>query len=185
MPSFVSVNPEAFGAAAQDLTGIGSAIRSANAVAAVSTTQVAAAAQDEVSAAIAGVFANCAQEYQGLIARAGLFHDGFVQALDTGAGAYEATETANAAQTSITNVAGARQTVSADVVSAERAVATEVVYTEQTARADAFRVGGLAKNFAVNADPTLSADVVDVGDALYQRTFLHRAAAFLKNGIFG
>jgi hypothetical protein len=180
--SFVSLSPQSLVAASQDLTGIGSAIRSANAAAAVSTTQVAAAGQDAVSAAVTGVFGSYAQQYRAVIAQAGLYHDQFVQALSTGAGAYEATETANAAQTSITNAAGAEQTLSADVVSAQRTFATEVVYTEQTLRADAFRIGGLAKSFDVNADQILSADG---GDALYQRTLLHRAAVFLKNGIFG
>jgi hypothetical protein len=95
MSSFVSVSPQTVVAASQDLLGIGSAIRSSNAAAAASTTQVAAAAQDEVSAAITGVFGSYAQQYQALIAQAGRFHDQFVQALSTGAGAYAATEAAN------------------------------------------------------------------------------------------
>ena len=94
--SFVSANLEAFGPAAQDLTGIGSAIRSASSAAAVSTTQVAAAAQDEVSAAISGAFGSYAQQYQALIGQAGLFHEQLVQTLNIGAEAYKATEAANA-----------------------------------------------------------------------------------------
>jgi hypothetical protein len=96
--SFVSVNPEAFGSAAQDLTGIGSAIRSANTAAAASTTQVAAAAQDEVSTAIAGVFGSVGQQYQALIGQAEQFHEQFVQALTSSAGTYAATEAANASR---------------------------------------------------------------------------------------
>jgi hypothetical protein len=96
--SFVSVHPEAFGVAAQDLTGIGSAIRSANTAAAASTTQVAAAAQDEVSAAIAGVFGSVGQQYQTLIGQAEQFHSRFVQALTSSAGAYATTEAANASR---------------------------------------------------------------------------------------
>jgi hypothetical protein len=93
--SFVSVNPEAFGAAAQDLTGIGSAIKSANTTAASSTTQVAAAAEDEVSAAIAGVFGRVGQQYQALMAQAGQFHEQFVGQLNAGAGSYIDTELTN------------------------------------------------------------------------------------------
>ncbi|WP_140032032.1 PE family protein, partial [Mycobacterium tuberculosis] len=47
------VAPELVAAAAADLTGIGQAISAANAAAAGPTTQVLAAAGDEVSAAIA------------------------------------------------------------------------------------------------------------------------------------
>jgi DNA-binding SARP family transcriptional activator len=93
--SFVIFNPEAVSAAAQDLTGIGSAIQSANAAAAASTSQVAAAAQDEVSTAIAGVFGDYAQEYQALLTQAEQFHDEFVETLTTSAEAYLATEAAN------------------------------------------------------------------------------------------
>ena len=92
--SYVVASPEAFAAASQDLTSIGSAVRAA--AAAGPTTQVVAAAQDEVSTAIAGVFGNYTQQYQTLIAQAGQFHDQFVQALTTSAGAYAATEAANA-----------------------------------------------------------------------------------------
>jgi hypothetical protein len=93
--SFMSVNPEALGPAAQNLSGIGSAIRSANTTAGVSTTQVAAAAQDEVSAAIAGAFGSYGQQYQALITQAGQFHDRFVGLLNAGAGSYASTEAAN------------------------------------------------------------------------------------------
>jgi hypothetical protein len=48
MSSVVVATPEAFAAASQDLTGIGAAIRAANAAA--PTTGIAAAAHDEVSA---------------------------------------------------------------------------------------------------------------------------------------
>lgn len=97
MSSFVVGSFEGMAGAARDLTGIGSAIKSANAAATVSTTQVAPAATDDVSAAIAEVFGGYAQQYQAVMARAGLFHDQFVQRLSTGAGTYAATEAANAA----------------------------------------------------------------------------------------
>ena len=58
--------------------------------------RVAAAAQDEVSAAISALFGGYGQEFQAAGAQATLFHDRFVQALSSGAGAYAAAEAANA-----------------------------------------------------------------------------------------
>lgn len=55
MSSFMNVVPEALTTPASDLTGIGSAIGLANASTAAQTTQVAVAAQDEMSAAIAAL----------------------------------------------------------------------------------------------------------------------------------
>jgi hypothetical protein len=95
--SFVSAVPEALASASGDLTGIGSAIRAASAAALGSTTQVAAAAQDEVSVAISGLFGSYAQDYQAVIGQATLFHEQFAQALSTGGGIYAAAESANAA----------------------------------------------------------------------------------------
>ena len=56
MAPFVFASPEDLASASRDLTSIGSALRSATAAAEPSTTWVAAAAQDEVSAAIAALF---------------------------------------------------------------------------------------------------------------------------------
>jgi hypothetical protein len=53
------------------------------------------------------------QQYQALIAQAGLFHDQFAQALNTGAGAYAATKAANASPL---------QTVEAAISQQEQAV---------------------------------------------------------------
>jgi len=58
---------------------------------------VLAAGGDEVSAAVASLFAGHAQAYQGLSAQAAAFHQRFVQALSSGAGSYAATEAPNAA----------------------------------------------------------------------------------------
>ena len=54
--SFVVAVPEVLGTAATDLTSLGSTLSEANAAAATQTTGVLAAAEDEVSAAIAAVF---------------------------------------------------------------------------------------------------------------------------------
>ena len=76
--SYVIAAPEALVAAASNVAGIGSTIGAANAAAATSTTEVIAAAGDEVSAAIASLFSSHAQDYQALSAQATAFHTQFV-----------------------------------------------------------------------------------------------------------
>ncbi|OBI91791.1 PE family protein [Mycobacterium sp. 1245805.9] len=97
--SFVIAQPELVEAAAQNLAGIRSALGEASAAAAGSTTGVVAAAQDEVSGAVAALFDNFGQEYQAINARAQAFHAQFVNLMNAGAGAYLSTEAANAEQT--------------------------------------------------------------------------------------
>jgi hypothetical protein len=92
--SFVIATPDALAVAAQNLTGLGSAIREAHAAAAGSTTVV-AAAQDEVSVAIAEVFGRFAQGYHALAAQAAAFQDQFTGNLLAGGNSYAATEAAN------------------------------------------------------------------------------------------
>src|ERR1700677_3342183 len=96
MSSFVNVVPEAMATASSDLTGIGRVISEANAAAAVPTTQVLAAAHDEVSLAISSLFGNYAHEFQALSAQASAFHTQFVQTLSGAAGSYASAEAANA-----------------------------------------------------------------------------------------
>ena len=106
--SSLAVSPEAFTPAAHGLTEIWSAIRSANVAAAPSTTGVVAAAQDEVSAAIAALFGAHGQQYQSAVGRAAAFHDQFVSLLNASAGSYASAEAAN---TSPFTGAGAHATV--------------------------------------------------------------------------
>jgi hypothetical protein len=94
--SYVIAAPEMMTSAATDLASIGSNLRAANAAAAAPTTGVLAAAEDEVSAAIAAVFSAHGEGFQALGAQAAAFHDQFVRALSAGAGMYAATEAANA-----------------------------------------------------------------------------------------
>jgi PE family len=82
----LAVAPEFLASAATDLSNIGSTLRGATASAAIPTTGVLAAAEDEVSAAIAAVFSAHGQGFQALGAQAAAFHDQFVQAM-SGAGA--------------------------------------------------------------------------------------------------
>lgn len=95
--SLLVAAPEIVDAAASDLAGLGSTIKSAVATAAGPTTEVLAPAGDEVSAAIAKLFGGHGQWYQALSARAAAFHDQFVQALSAGSASYAAAEAANAA----------------------------------------------------------------------------------------
>ena len=94
--SYVITAPEVLAAAAAEVAGIGSSLNGANAAATARTTAVVAAAEDEVSAAIASLFSGHGQQFQALSARAAAFHAQFVQALDGAGGAYAAAEAANA-----------------------------------------------------------------------------------------
>ncbi|MBL7659838.1 PE family protein, partial [Escherichia coli] len=90
--SFVFAVPEMVAATASDLASLGAALSEATAAAAIPTTQVLAAAADEVSAAVAALFGAHGQTYQVLSAQAAAFHSQFVQALSGGAQAYAAAE---------------------------------------------------------------------------------------------
>ncbi|KAF3417715.1 PE family protein, partial [Mycobacterium tuberculosis variant bovis] len=96
--SFVLIAPEFVTAAAGDLTNLGSSISAANASAASATTQVLAAGADEVSARIAALFGGFGLEYQAISAQVAAYHQRFVQASSTGAGAYASAEATAAEQ---------------------------------------------------------------------------------------
>jgi hypothetical protein len=88
--------PQLITTAATDVADIRSAIGAAKAAAAGPTTGLAAAAADEVSAATAKLFGAYAQEYQSVLAQAGVFHEEFAAALASAGNAYAAAEAANA-----------------------------------------------------------------------------------------
>ncbi|WP_078730491.1 PE family protein, partial [Mycobacterium tuberculosis] len=92
--SLVIATPQLLATAALDLASIGSQVSAANAAAAMPTTEVVAAAADEVSAAIAGLFGAHARQYQALSVQVAAFHEQFVQALTAAAGRYASTEAA-------------------------------------------------------------------------------------------
>ena len=94
--SLLVVAPELVESAAADLASIRSALDSAHAAAAAPTTGLMAAGADEVSTAIAALFAGHGQEFQALSAQASSFHQQLVQSLTSGAGSYLATEAASA-----------------------------------------------------------------------------------------
>lgn len=97
--AFVIAAPDLVESAATDLAGIRSSLAEAASTAALPTTGIASAAQDEVSIAVATLFGNVGNEFQALNAQAQLFHAQFVQLMSSGAGAYAAAEIVNAGQT--------------------------------------------------------------------------------------
>src|ERR1700678_377791 len=94
--SFVIAAPELVQDAAQNLASIRSSLAQASSAAAGPTTGIAAAAQDEGSVAIASLFGNFGQEFQGLSAQAQGFHAQFVTAMHGSAAAYAGAEAAAA-----------------------------------------------------------------------------------------
>jgi PE family len=95
--STLIATPELITTAAKDLSNIGSTLSAAKSAAAAPTTGVLAAAEDEVSAAIAAMFSAHGRDFQALGAQAAAFHDRFVQTLTAGAGSYVGSEAANVA----------------------------------------------------------------------------------------
>ena len=93
--SFLFSTPDLMAVAASDLADIGSAVSVADVSAAARTTALVVAGEDEVSAAIAGLFSSHAREYQALSSQVAVFHERFVQALSAGASAYATAEAAN------------------------------------------------------------------------------------------
>ncbi|CAM4446811.1 PPE-repeat proteins [Mycobacterium basiliense] len=96
--SYLAAAPQALMAAASDVAGIGSTISAANAAAAVPTSEVVAAAADQVSTQVATLFSAHGALYQRLSAQLTTFHDQFVATLNAGASSYASAE-ANAART--------------------------------------------------------------------------------------
>lgn len=78
--SYVITTPESLAAASADVFAIGDTVRAASAAAAQRTTGIAAAAGDEVSAAIARLFGSYGQEYQSLSAHTAAANDVFATA---------------------------------------------------------------------------------------------------------
>lgn len=98
--SFVTTRPEALLATASMLEALGSSMDAQNAAAVAPTTSIAPAAADEVSALQAATFSAYGAWYQQVSVQAKAIHQTMVQNLDTSAGSYGETETANQATTS-------------------------------------------------------------------------------------
>ncbi|MCV7378184.1 PE family protein [Mycobacterium alsense] len=92
--AYVIAEPQLMASVAAQIDGIGSAFSAAAAAAAAPTSNLAAAAGDEVSAAIADVFGMVAKDYQAVVAQFQAFHNEFHQALASAGLAYAETEAA-------------------------------------------------------------------------------------------
>ncbi len=102
--------PETLASTAADVQTIGSAISAAGANAAGQTTGLLAAAQDEVSAAIANLFGAYGQQYQVALSRAAAFHQQFTQALAAAGSVYAQAEATGAALLGHTAIGGGAST---------------------------------------------------------------------------
>lgn len=94
--SYVMAVPELLASAAADLEGIGSALSTANALALPSTSEILAAGTDEISTAVASLFADHAQDYRTISLEANAFHQQFWRSLSGAAASYSGAEAANA-----------------------------------------------------------------------------------------
>lgn len=112
--SYVIAAPEIMTSAATDLAAIGSDLSAAHTAAAAQTARIVAAAEDEVSTAVAALFSAHGQGFQALGAQAAAFHDQFVQTLNVGARSYASVEAANVAAVA----ANSAQTLERDVLGA-------------------------------------------------------------------
>ncbi|WP_158019191.1 PE family protein [Mycobacterium basiliense] len=89
--------PQAMVAVAGQIEEVGAAISAANEFAAGPISSVVAAAGDEVSEAIASLFASYGQQYRAIAAQVAAFHSGFHQTLNAAANAYAQAEADGAA----------------------------------------------------------------------------------------
>lgn len=96
--SVLVVAPESLVSAAADLEGIGSALHAAHVAAAIPTTGIAAAGADELSEAVAALFAGYGQQYQALAGQVAAFHDQFTRNLVADANSYAGAEAVNIRQ---------------------------------------------------------------------------------------
>ncbi|OBI46063.1 PE family protein [Mycobacterium sp. E796] len=161
--SLLSVAPDIVSEASSKLENLGSALRSASAVAASQTTAVAAPAEDEVSVAITALLGTHAQEFQTINAQAAAFHDEFVSNLSSGAAQYVGAELINAQQTLTTVNAPAGAAASTPLVNVSQDFGPFGVSLNTTI--DSLSAGGLlgttnasvALNTPFGAVPLLSA----------------------------
>src|SRR4051812_17522468 len=90
--------PEFFTSAASDVAGIGSTLNAATAAAAAPTTQVLAAANDEVSVALASLFGGYGDTFQQFSTQAAAYHAQFMHALSRSGNAYALADAVSTSQ---------------------------------------------------------------------------------------
>lgn len=94
--SYVTTAPGLLTTAATDLAQVGAALRAGNLAAVFPTTALAAAAADEVSAAIAALFGTHGLQYQAAGVQAASYYEQFLQNLGVAAASYTTAEAAAA-----------------------------------------------------------------------------------------
>lgn len=104
--SFVVAALDMIETASADAAQIGAAVGAGNLAAAIPTTQLAAAAADEVSVAIAALFGTHATEYRAAAVQAAVYHQEFVRNLGAAAASYGGAEAAALAQLEATLLGG-------------------------------------------------------------------------------
>ncbi len=195
--SFVGVAPEHMASAAQDLAGIRSALGESYAAAAAPTTGLVAAAEDEVSTAIASAFGAFGRQFQVISAQVAGFHDEFVNLLNAGAGAYISTEVANVKNNLLNAVNAPAKALSEHPSTRRGAGATGLIAALQAAEPELAKAGGeltMARQSALGGVAELRlgvTDLVKAGDAFVAAgtdagaalSALETAAADLGQGV--
>jgi hypothetical protein len=169
--SYVMAAPETMAAAATDLAAVGSTLSAAHMAAGAPTAAVIPAAADEVSANIAHLFSQHAQDYQTLAGQAAVFHEQFVHHLNAGAGAYTAAEVTNAASL---QVLGANAGSSANAIAAVSEPLTSVNAA----------LGQSLNTFTIQLIAFLHALYVSAY-LVYISAFLLQSSYYLLTGLFG
>jgi PE family/PPE-SVP subfamily C-terminal region len=190
--AYVSTAPAAIAAAATQLEGIGNSFTAESSAAAASTTAIAPAASDEVSALQAGVFSTYGQLYQTVSAQAEAIQQQFVNLLQSSSSSYQDTESANqagAAASSLSNTASSAAssaqpsgTPIADFINSITAflstgpagglnsnliqVPLDEVGNFASAESDLIGMGGGGLMTALAGPSTASADIGGLGSAL-------------------
>jgi PE family len=139
-------------AAATDLANIGSTITAANAAAAGPTTELMAAAADEISTAVSSLFSQHAQAFQALSAEAAAFHQQLVQTLTAAADSYAGVEAAGASllraaqQDGLALVTAPARTLSAQAVGLNKLLTADVTNLELGAHLNLGRLANVPYN---------------------------------------
>ncbi|OBJ10830.1 PE domain-containing protein [Mycobacterium sp. 1465703.0] len=121
--SYLTTMPEAIAAAAAQLEGIGNSFTAESSAASGSTTALAPAASDEVSALTAGIFSTYGQLYQSVSAEASAIHQQFASMLGTSSSSYSETEAANQVGTAASSLSGATSSAASSATSSSGGLA--------------------------------------------------------------
>ena len=159
------VEPQFVASTAADVANIGSALNEAKAAAAGPTTGLVAAAEDEVSAAVASLFGGYGQHYQGILQQAGAFHDQFVAALAGAGNAYAQAEAGIAGTLGLTGGASAGPAVTGVTQADPAVVANLIMSGSGTTTPNSTFLNNVASRYLTNFTGPLQA--VSTNEGLY------------------